>query len=296
MMVNQPSVSKLYGGVLRHWPLLHDTEASEPDWLNLGYWEPGTTSYREAGRALARRLAQSADLASGEEVLEVGSGYGEAAMLWVEDRLQAEGTAPRVRGLNITPEHVELANQRLRQRPSCEPYVSFAVGDAVSAALGEGRFDKVIALECAFHFRTRARFLENAYKMLKPGGTLAVTDLVLFPATAQRIQRIRRVFPPRIFESILRRVTDFLDQPMENLCTAQEYRQLLGEVGFHNIRIETLYARSTVPFIAYCRRRLRTIARQQIPDTLAFRWLMQLYLLLLPTSDYLLIVASKPTD
>jgi erythromycin 3''-O-methyltransferase/microcystin synthetase protein McyJ len=226
-------------------------------------------------------------------VLEVGSGYGEAAMLWVEDQLAASGVAPRILGLNITPEHVELARRRLGDRPRCQPHVSFAVGDAVSARLGAARFDKVIALECAFHFRTRERFFANAYEMLKPGGTLALTDFVMFPATAGRIAACRRLFSARVVDALLRPTADLLEMPMENLCTAEEYRQQLERAGFGAVRIERLYERSTLPFVAHCRRRLRAIASQNLPDTRAFCWLMRLYLWLLPTSDYLLVVARK---
>ena len=266
---------------------------SQPSWLNLGYWEPETRSYAEACRALARRVATAVGLSSGDEVLEVGCGYGEAAMLWVEEMIHVGAEPPRILALNITPAHVQLANQRLRERPLCSPHVTFELGDAVDVRLDPERFDKVIALECAFHFRTRARFLANAYMSLKPGGRLALTDFMLFPSTARRIDKLRQLFSRRLVDPILRRGSELLAQPAENLCTEQEYCATLTAIGFRNIQIEPLYDRTVVPFRTFCRRRLRAIARQGIPGTLGFRLLMHLYLLLMQTNNYVLISADK---
>jgi SAM-dependent methyltransferase len=42
--------------------------------------------------------------------------------------------------------------------------------------------DVVIALECAFHFRTRQRFFREARRVLRPGGRLVTADIIPMPA------------------------------------------------------------------------------------------------------------------
>src|SRR5687767_11162216 len=48
----------------------------KPLWLNLGYWKEART-YPEAAAALARKLADAAQLGPGDRVLDAGFGFGE---------------------------------------------------------------------------------------------------------------------------------------------------------------------------------------------------------------------------
>ena len=115
----------------------------------------------------------------------------------------------------------------------------------------------------------------------------------MFPSTAARFERLRKIFPRQLVDGCVHRIMEALHYPHENLCTVREYRRALEQAGFVDIRIESLFESTVGPFISYCRRRLRALAREPIPGTLAFRILMRVYLALMPTSDYLLCTARK---
>jgi SAM-dependent methyltransferase len=142
--------------------------ALAPGWLNLGLWEGDGGDPEEAPvavRRLVERLA--ADLPAGGDVLDVANG------LAAQDPVIAEVAHPRsLTAVNITWSQLEAGHGRLRDagaRAVC--------ADACRLPFADASFDGLISVEAAFHFASRERFLREAFRVLRPGGVLTMSDV-----------------------------------------------------------------------------------------------------------------------
>ena len=140
----------------------NDTLGESSLYLNAGYWD-GATRFDDACQRLAEVLGEAADLRPGCAVLDCGFGFGDAALFWIR-RFGPE----TIDGLNITRSQVEKARERVRAA-GLEQRVRLHLGSATRMPFADASFDRVTALETAFHFDTREAFFREAFRVLKPG-------------------------------------------------------------------------------------------------------------------------------
>lgn len=128
--------------------------------------------YHGACTALACRVGQAAGLRPGAHVLSVACGSGEELRLWAR-----HFQAGAVLGVELAAARVQRAAALNAGLPAVQ--VRQGSGSALQAlGLPAASFDHVLCVDAAYHLQPRRAFLQGALQLLRPGGTLAYTDLL----------------------------------------------------------------------------------------------------------------------
>jgi arsenite methyltransferase len=152
----------------------------------------------------------------GETVLDLGSGGGIDVLLSAK-RVGPEGKAY---GLDMTDEMLALAREN--QRKAGAQNVEFLKGEIEKIPLPDGAVDVIIS-NCVINLSAdKNRVLREAFRVLKPGGRLAVSDVV-----------IRGEMPAGIRRSI-----ELWAGCVAGALEEQEYQAKLAAAGFEDINIE----------------------------------------------------------
>lgn len=195
-------------------------------YLNLGYWEHAAT-IDEACEALVHRVAETAVIGPADRVVDVGFGFADQDMYWMEVFRPAQ-----IVGLNITPSQTVLARRRVAERGMADR-IELLEASATAMPLADGSFDAVLGVECAFHFETREKFFAEAFRVLRPGGRLVLADVIRMPPAPDAVSRLSQDFAWNFF-------CMKYSVPKENSDTRETYSRKLGESGFRDVAIESI--------------------------------------------------------
>jgi sterol 24-C-methyltransferase len=126
-------------------------------------------------QAIARHeypLALCLKLESGQRVLDVGCGVGGPA------REIARFADVKVAGINICEHQIERA-KRLTDQGDLSTQVGFVKGDFMSMKFEDNSFDPAYAIEATCYTPSLCDVYSEVYRVLKPGGTFAVHEILM---------------------------------------------------------------------------------------------------------------------
>jgi SAM-dependent methyltransferase len=156
------------------------------------------------------------ELHEGETVLDLGSGGGIDVLL----SARRVGPAGKVYGLDMTDEMLQLAREN--QRKAGATNVEFLKGEIEHIPLPDNSVDVIIS-NCVINLSAdKGRVLREAFRVLRPGGRFAVSDVV-----------VRGEVPPAI-----RRSVELWVGCVAGALHEEEYRRLLADAGFRDIDVE----------------------------------------------------------
>ena len=156
------------------------------------------------------------ELQPGQTVLDLGSGGGIDVLL----SARRVGPAGKVYGLDMTDEMLALAREN--QRKAGVTNVEFLKGDIEHIPLPDDSIDVIIS-NCVINLSAdKPRVLREAFRVLKPGGRFAVSDVVVRGQVSDDIRRSVELWVGCVAGAL----------------EDTEYRALLASAGFENISVE----------------------------------------------------------
>jgi arsenite methyltransferase len=202
-----------------------DSEAPEVDWTGGGY---SGSEKRELPQAAVEASlgcgnpVALATLSPGEVVLDLGSGGG------IDVLLSARRVAPggRAYGLDMTDEMLDLAREN--RRKARVENAEFLKGEIEDIPLPGDHVDVVIS-NCVINLSTaKESVIDEAFRVLKPGGRFAVSDMVFLGDKSK--------LPGEVIRSV-----EMWAGCVSGALEKGEYEALLREAGFEDVSVEVTH-------------------------------------------------------
>ena len=125
-----------------------------------------------AGIRLNELMVEYASIGENSKVLDVGCGNGNAA-IWL-----SRNSGAHVTGVDLSGVRVANAVESLQNAPELAGKLAFEKASATELPFDEGTFTHFWSQATVYHVPDKVKVLEEAYRVLEPGGMMIFDDLI----------------------------------------------------------------------------------------------------------------------
>jgi tocopherol O-methyltransferase len=216
--------------------------------MHYGYWDSKARTHRRSLVRLIEVMAEQVPVRPGMTILDAGCGVG-GSSIWL-----AKHYPVQVYGITLVPQQRDLASRYARKHGVADR-VEFSLQDYTKTEFKEETFDLIWATESLVHAEDKRAFFREAYRILKPGGSVVLTEYL----------RREPPYDPEQQEAFERWLRCWA---MPNLATWNELRQYVLEEGFVDFR-----HRDLTPFVWRSSRRMAWLTYYTYPVVAVLRLL-----------------------
>ena len=189
--------------------------------MHFGYYDNGTKSHKDSLMRMNEVLAKLANISKNDRVMDAGCGYGGSA-IWFAKNIGCE-----VVGLTVVPYQIREA-EKFAEKNKLSDKVSFRKEEYAHTPFPNNSFTVVWGLESIVHAESKKDFINEAYRLLKVGGRILISEYML-RETPPFSDKEKQIISPWL-----------RGWAMPSLLTPNEYKSHLDSAGFKNIKIHDL--------------------------------------------------------
>ena len=185
--------------------------------LHYGIWDESTTNFRESLINTNEILFKTAGIKDGDRILDAGCGVGGAAFFMVNK------ADVNVTGITLSEKQVALA-QAKKEELNLQNNVSFELMDYTNTRFPDNSFDVIWTCESVCHTVKKEDFIQEAYRILKPGGKVVIAEYCLINDN----QKDKHSYIAKWIKT----------WSITNLCSSETFAAYLEKGGFINTKVD----------------------------------------------------------
>ncbi|KAJ5910307.1 hypothetical protein N7504_004950 [Penicillium tannophilum] len=204
---------------------------------HFGYYEHDTWwpfPFSRALRAMEDKLAELLNLGPGARVLDAGCGVSNVAIHL------ATKHGLKIQGIDIIDHHILKSRRNIMRHGLSEDQVTVRKMDYHHLeSFADGTFDGAYTVETFVHATEPLEVLRNFFRVLRPGGRLA-----LFEYDHELAER------PGAIATSMKQINEFAAMPTNSISQPGVFRQMLEDAGFTDIVVRD-YSENIVPMTRF---------------------------------------------